>query len=554
LLQADDVLSSGCASFGQNGKCAVPGSTWLNDVPDTHPMYEDRAFGGAGRDVLIGNTGGDRLIDWTGEFNSYLVPFAPFGIATVSRQVPPALFEFLYARSKAQGADPTRSADTNIASAPRNGEPNGELGLVTQKDHGLWQDQAGAPADPQAGNIPGGPRDVLRSANFNDGTTTGFAPDSGVWDVSGAALNVSAASLGKDAAAVLYVDRDLPTYYEITAQILVNKPTGGWNANAYVLFDYFSPTDFKFAGIDVGLNKAVLGHRTAQGWVIDAQAPVTGGVRSDTYYSLQVVVNGLVVTVVVNGASVLTQQLNPRFVDGIANGFNVGLVGVGSNNSRGTYDDVMVKVLPPHSSIDSTEDFADGVADLFTGASSGTWTVSAGRYSGAPGAGSPGVTFMTLSPRPSDTYVELETLLNGSAGSFGGIVFDAYATDDFKFAALDLATGAVVVGHLAKNRWKIDATFAATLTAGVDQRLKVALDATTVTVTLNGLTLGSFSYNGALLDGGLGLLTRTGTASFDNVHTMVGTHEAYAVDPTPPTLTLPANVTRSTDAGKATAT
>ena len=83
------------------------------------------------------------------------------------------------------------------------------------------------------------------------------------------------------------------------------------------------------------------------------------------------------------------------------------------------------------------------------------------------------------------------------------------------------------------RRWKIDATFAATLTAGVDQRLKVALDATTVTVTLNGLTLGSFSYNGALLDGGLGLLTRTGTASFDNVHTMVGTHEAYAVDPTP---------------------
>ena len=52
-------------------------------------MYEDRAFGGAGRDVLIGNTGGDRLIDWTGEFNSYIVPFAPFGIATVSRQVPP---------------------------------------------------------------------------------------------------------------------------------------------------------------------------------------------------------------------------------------------------------------------------------------------------------------------------------------------------------------------------------------------------------------------------------------------------------------------------------
>ena len=35
----------------------------LNDRPDTATSYEDVAYGGAGRDVLIGNTGGDRLID-----------------------------------------------------------------------------------------------------------------------------------------------------------------------------------------------------------------------------------------------------------------------------------------------------------------------------------------------------------------------------------------------------------------------------------------------------------------------------------------------------------
>ena len=68
-----------------------------------------------------------------------------------------------------QGADPTRAADTTLDLADRNGEPYGEIGLITQQDHGLWQDQTGAPADPQAGNIPGGKRDVLRSANFNDG-------------------------------------------------------------------------------------------------------------------------------------------------------------------------------------------------------------------------------------------------------------------------------------------------------------------------------------------------------------------------------------------------
>ncbi len=82
LLQADDILTTNAN---------------LNDVPETNYEYEDRAVGGAGLDVLIGNTGGDRLIDWVGEFNSFIVPFSPFGIATVSRQVPPRLMEFLYA-------------------------------------------------------------------------------------------------------------------------------------------------------------------------------------------------------------------------------------------------------------------------------------------------------------------------------------------------------------------------------------------------------------------------------------------------------------------------
>jgi hypothetical protein len=105
-------------------------------------MYEDRFYGGAGLDILIGNTGGDRLIDWVGEFNSYIVPFAPFGIATVSRQVPPHLYEFLYAQALSDGVDPTRATDTGN-DADRIGEPDGEMGLVTQKDHGLWQDQTG---------------------------------------------------------------------------------------------------------------------------------------------------------------------------------------------------------------------------------------------------------------------------------------------------------------------------------------------------------------------------------------------------------------------------
>ena len=48
------------------------------------------------------------------------------------------------------------------------GNPHGELGLVTQRDRGFWQDQSGPPTDPQAGNIPGGRRDILRTADFDN--------------------------------------------------------------------------------------------------------------------------------------------------------------------------------------------------------------------------------------------------------------------------------------------------------------------------------------------------------------------------------------------------
>ena len=68
--------------------------------------------------------------------------------------------EYLYDLSEGDGADQTLPTLAGYDDA-RNGEPNGEIGLVGQQDPD-WGDQTGAPDDPQAGNIPGGKRDVLR--------------------------------------------------------------------------------------------------------------------------------------------------------------------------------------------------------------------------------------------------------------------------------------------------------------------------------------------------------------------------------------------------------
>ncbi len=147
VLNADDVLKT-------NGG--------LNNSTDTNPSWEDMAYGGADRDVMIGNTNGDRLIDWTGEYNTFITPFSQFGVASVSRLLQPSLPEYLLALAESNGADMTLAAQYGTDAA-RNGEPYGELGMVLQHD-AEWQAQNGGPRDPQGGNLPGGKVDVRVSA------------------------------------------------------------------------------------------------------------------------------------------------------------------------------------------------------------------------------------------------------------------------------------------------------------------------------------------------------------------------------------------------------
>ncbi|HZM74531.1 MAG TPA: hypothetical protein VFC19_02330, partial [Candidatus Limnocylindrales bacterium] len=496
-------------------KLGTTGSGSTDESPDTHPSYEDRVFGGAGLDVLIGNTGGDRLIDWVGEFNSYIVPFAPFGIATISRQRPPALDEFLYRLSRSQGADPTRAADTGRDVA-RNGEPDGEMGLVTQKDHGLWQDQTGGPTDPQPGNIPGGRRDVLRSADFNDGSTQAFFRDSGTWEVVGGQLRVAAASQGGDAAAVWNIEGYLPIYYEVEADVQFQRPQMGWKGNAYVIFDYFSPTDFKFAGLDTATNKIVMGHRNASGWIVDAWTPFQ--TMPDRFYHMLVAVNGTTVTVLVNNANSFTWTYPARILDGVPVALNKGLIGMGSDNSRGIFDNIKANVLPPQLTFDETEDFEDGVADRFNGRKSGDWHVAGGRFMGTPAtAGSSGYATINLATSIAPaSYVELETVLRTT--NMGGLFFDGYSDNSYKFVALDVQAQKVLIGHWeARRGFVIDASFTRVLNPGTDYTLNLVMRGAAVSVTLNGAFIGSYGFNSAIVDGDLGLYARGGTVSFDNV-------------------------------------
>ena len=501
LLNADDDLRT---ASGQN------------NTPDTHVSYEDRAFGGAGRDVLIANTGGDRLIDWAGEFNSYLVPFAPFGLGTVSRALQPQIAEFLYALAASDGVDLTRASDSG-SDPLRNGEPDGELGLVRQQDDD-WQTQTGAPSDIQPGNIPGGARDVLRTADFNNGQLQGFATDSGRFSVSGGALTVTAASNNGDAVAV-FEPQQLPTYFELKATVTVDKPTAGWKANAYLIFDYQNEMDFKFAGLDVSTSKLVMGHRDASGWIIDTQVSVKAGLKIGTAYNLLLAVNGTTVTLVSNNAVAFSHTYAARVIEGVTYGFNYGAYGFGSNQARGKFDNFALQVLPPAITYQSVTEFTSSAGPVFGAATVGNWSVGQGVYRGSPATGETYAVSLAdigASTLQANSWLEVGAKLktNGTAG----FVFDRYSDDDFKFVAIDVVAGRILIGHhTAQTGYVIDASASRALSPSLEHTLTLTLKGSTVSVSVNGAFGASWAFNALTVDGRFGLLVRSGSASFDSV-------------------------------------
>jgi hypothetical protein len=299
------------------------------------------------------------------------------------------------------------------------------------------------------------------------------------------------------------------------------KPTGGWDANSFIVFDYQGKDDFKFAGLDVSINKLVMGHRDATGWYVDEQAVVRGGVKSDRYYNMLLSVNGVNATLVVDNQMVFTHTFQPRVKDGYSYGLNWGLVGVGSNNSRGAFDNVVVQILPPQVTLDELEDFNDGVADRFTADPS--WSVGNGVYSATPtGAGEVSQIDLGIDGLKVSSYLELNTTVQ-TAGR-AGFIFDRYGDENFKFAVLDAVSDQLVIGHYtARSGWVDDAVVSTTIDAGTSYELNLTLKGTTVSLLLNPnpaggaqATLG-YVFNAATVDGKFGLLASGGQASFDDV-------------------------------------
>jgi hypothetical protein len=351
-----------------------------------------------------------------------------------------------------------------------------------------------------------------------------FAPDSGVWTVKNGSLRVSAESLGGDAASVFHVSQMLPQYFEIQASITMQKPIAGWKANSYVIFDYYSPTDFKFAGLNASLDKIQMGHRDETGWVVDVQDNMQ--IKPGVFYNILVAVNGTTVTVLADNTEFFSHTFAPRVIDGWVYGLNSGMVGFGSDNARGVFDNIAVQVLPPEVTFEGTEEFPDSHVGIGFVPSEGVWQIDGGRYNGTPGVND--IAAVSLIDLGLDhgfevsSVLEIETTV--TTDGTAGFIFDYYAPDDFKFAAIDAVTGQAIIGHYTgRNGWVTDAAFDVVIEPGVDYVLNLSLKGSTVSLSVkeagvqNWQAMVGYAYNAVTVDGGFGLLSKDGSGSFDEV-------------------------------------
>jgi len=121
-----------------------------------------------------------------------------------------------------------------------------------------------------------------------------------------------------------------------------------------------------------------------------------------------------------------------------------------------------------------------------------------------------------VSQLATQSMLDLTTVVK-TAGR-AGFVFDRYSDTDFKFAAIDVATKQVMIGHRTSRGWFVDAAVSnALLNATTDYTLGVSVRGSTASVTLNGQAAVGFAFNGVGVDGRFGLFAKGATASFDSV-------------------------------------
>jgi hypothetical protein len=141
---------------------------------------------------------------------------------------------------------------------------DGDVGVGTRNAVTVFDDLVIAEAPPTVTLVS-----LPYAENLDDAAADDFAAVTGSWSVNGVGRYRAAPDVGSDAVTVLELGGTLPDH-TIVDLILRGKDGGaGFLVNALVIFDYESPTNFKFSGAFVGSDTGRIGHVNGTIWTMD---------------------------------------------------------------------------------------------------------------------------------------------------------------------------------------------------------------------------------------------------------------------------------------------
>ena len=163
----------------------------------------------------------------------------------------------------------------------------GEVGLGTWNAFSFFDNVTVAAYSPPPGSVASWPL----FEDFEDGDASYFEFQTGSWTLANGRMHADGAghAIASVRAQVIPCQMRLKS-----SQPNADSGGGGLYSNAFVIFDYQSETDFKFAGSLVGSGKWVIGHRSGSSWITDVE--FLEPVAANTDYHVQAVVEDMTAT------------------------------------------------------------------------------------------------------------------------------------------------------------------------------------------------------------------------------------------------------------------
>ena len=337
---------------------------------------------------------------------------------------------------------------------------------------------------------PSDAADLPFNEDFTDADTD-FRMIRGEWVIENGLLTAAGED---DSIAIVPVGRMLPN--EFTVSATATAAAGGRYLNAFIIFDYIGPDDFKFAGVYAGQDKWAIGYKDTEGWHELAYVR-DSSITFNQSYDLDVSVSGPDVQLYADGQ----RWVSYSFSDDATQGS----VGVGSTGAVAVFDAFAItEPSPPDTSLP-----ADGPVPV-----SGAWSYLNGVYTGQ----SADDAIAVFDPGYTATEMTLSAALTAETGGEAlnaFIVFDYVSATDFKFAGMFAGQDRWTIGYRDTAGWhKAASLVQSAMNVGQTYNIDVVIDGADVRLYAGGVFKVAHTFQGPASDGLVGFCTMFAVGSF----------------------------------------